>query len=65
MDTIRAYGYQSRFALMSDSRVDYNHRYGLPGPGQGLSRHFLDTSILIHLALYMYSVAPESTQQLC
>ena len=28
MDTIRAYGYQSRFALMSDSRVDYNHRSG-------------------------------------
>jgi hypothetical protein len=26
MDTIRAYGYQSRFALMSDNRVDYNHR---------------------------------------
>ena len=28
MDTIRAYGYQSRFALMSDSRVDHNHRSG-------------------------------------
>ena len=37
MDTIRAYGYQSRFALMSDSRVDYNHRYGPLAPGQGLN----------------------------
>ena len=26
MDTIRAYGYQDRFAVMSDDRVDYNHR---------------------------------------
>lgn len=26
MDTIRAYGYQDRFAAMNDDRVDHNHR---------------------------------------
>ena len=26
MDTIRAYGYEDRFAMMSNDRVDYNHR---------------------------------------
>ena len=28
MDTIRAYGYEDRFAMMSNDRVDYNHRCG-------------------------------------
>ena len=26
MDTVRAYGYERRFALESDARVDYNNR---------------------------------------
>ena len=59
MDTIRAYGYQSRFALMSDSRVDYNHRFG------PLTADRVSFPLLVYLTfptgIVHTSVAPEST----